>query len=82
MRQSYVSRQTVPMHKTFATVRTTLWLLVVRFAVPGDFRLRMEHLAAHTNVILFLGPNFQVMPIPVLYQIGVTSETFRTHFTL
>lgn len=46
VRQSNVAHQAVFVHETLATVGTALGFGVVRFPMPCDFCLRMEHFTA------------------------------------
>lgn len=70
------------MQESLATVRTTFRLHVVRFAMPGDFRLRMKHLAARAYEIFGLRSHLQMMPITMLNQIGETLETLQAYRAL
>lgn len=82
VRQPDVTHQAVFVHESLAAVRTAFRLDVVRFTMPGDFRLRMEHLAARANIIFGLRTHLQVMPVPVLNQIREALEALQAQATL
>lgn len=58
MGQSYVTGQTVFVHESLPTIRTTFRLFIMRFTVPGYFRFRMEYFTTRTNEIFLLRSDF------------------------
>lgn len=77
-----MTHQTGFVQESLAAVRTTFWLHVVRFAMPGDFRLRMKHLTARAYEIFGLRSHLQMMPITMLNQIGEALETLQAYRAL
>lgn len=66
VRQTNVTHQTIFVHETFTTIRTTFRLRIVCFAMPCNFRLRMKHFATRTNVIFVVCTNFEMVSITML----------------
>jgi len=78
---THMTRQASHVDKSLIAIRACLGLLIVRLLVPGKLLLRVEYFAAVAYVIFKLLLDIEVMPVFVLGQIRISTESFIAQTT-
>lgn len=82
VRNANVPRQTVAMDEALAAMRTALGRFVVRFPMPGDLCLGVEHFAAPANKVLPAWLYVEMSALAMQNKVGLAPETSQADLAL